>query len=126
MSIKDQIDQSRKIELSKLKKDQLIERCIKQEHFFADLESKALSKVNEHKEEIRVFKELHEQVLRDNEEYYTNSNSYEYVKQILEEITKAHSETEWYRTELENLQQNGYQDLRAEIEKLRSKIVRMA
>ena len=117
---------NRKMVLGKCTKAKLVDMLYDTEHSLGDIHNKLVSKENEHKEEIKVFKELHEQVLRDNEECYTNSNSYEYVKQILEELTKAHSETEWYKKELESLQQNGYEDLRKEIEQLRSKIVRMA
>tara|TARA_R110002012_G_scaffold150409_1_gene309680 strand:- start:220 stop:600 length:381 start_codon:yes stop_codon:yes gene_type:complete len=126
MGLIDQVKGNRRIKLRKFTKNILIDNYIKAEDYFVELEAIIKDLTAKHKEEIQGLRQSHNEEAAELEEYYNNSNSYAYVRQILEELEKSNSEMEWYKTELEDLQQNGHQDLRKEIEQLRSKIVRMA
>jgi len=81
---------------------------------------------SEHKAEIKNILAANDQELKLNEEWYNNSNSYAYVKQILDEIAKTQTERDQYYHDLVELKENGYEDLRKENQALRNKIVRMA
>jgi len=116
----------RKIDLRKLKKDVLIDNYIKAEDYFVELEDKIKNLTNKHREEMKGLRESYQAGADEVEEEYNQSHSYQYVRQILEQLATLEVDREWYKKEYENLQQNGHEDLTKEITLLKNKIVRMA
>ena len=120
------MSEKRKIDLRKLKKDILIDNYIKAEDYFVELEDKIKDLTAKHSAEMKGLRESYQTGADEVEAEYNQSHSYQYVRQILEQLATSEVDREWYKTELENLQQNGYEDLAKEITLLKNKIVRMA
>ena len=126
MSLVDQVKANRRVDLRKLKKDVLIDNYIKAEDYFVELEDKIKNLTNKHREEMKGLRESYQAGADEVEEEYNQSHSYQYVRQILEQLATLEVDREWYKKEYENLQQNGHEDLTKEITLLKNKIVRMA
>jgi len=126
MNIIEQVTRNRRINLKKLTKDKLVDRCLRSEDYFTNLEDKMTNQENRHKEEMRGLRESYQAGADEVEEEYNKSASYQYVKGLLYTIEKNAGINERLEEELKDLRENGHEDLRKENQALRNKIVRMA
>ena len=116
----------RRVDYRKLTKDVLISNYIKAEDYFVELEDKIKDLTAKHSAEMKGLRESYQAGADEVEEEYNQSHSYQYVRQILQQLATSEVDRDYYQKELERLQQNGYEDLTKEITLLKNKIVRMA
>ena len=117
---------NRRDELKRLKKDQVIDVCLSHWDNWITLENKLTDQENKHKEEMRGLRESYQAGADETEEEYNKSHCYKYVAQLLYDLSRTKGELESTQELLEDIQQNGYEELRTQITQLRNKIVRMA